>query len=216
MADWPTDQAQQLLVARNSEGIPHNSGYFDPGYYQDCGYQGVLLDRSEARAESASGLEIVRDANNGTDGMIPVHEERSRAVNQRDAATQTGFGGDEKKFWANRKVDLALIPCMWVSCSLCGTFLELPGSTDNCINILIVVSQVVFGTWPNSLPEFSSSHTVIRGCVTSATALALQSVNYKVLLNFPLGSYLGVAVLIKGMFYIILGLPKLKTLFCKR
>lgn len=63
--------------------------------------------------------------------------------------------------------------------------------------MLIEVSQFVFGANFDRFYE-TSSHLVIRGCVTNATAFAFQIVNYKVLLSIRVGRYLGVAVLIKG------------------
>lgn len=59
-------------------------------------------------------MDGVMDADTGTDGMIPVQEERPRTPGQRDAGTQTVLGGEEKTFWVNQRLDLALIPFMWV------------------------------------------------------------------------------------------------------
>lgn len=68
--------------------------------------------------------------------------------------------------------------------------------------MLIEASQFVFGAKFDRFDE-DPSHTAIRGCVTNATAFALQIVNYKVLLSIPVGRYLGVAVLVKGKFQTI-------------
>lgn len=108
-----TDQTQELPIPQHLEGEPGNGECFDLVPCRGCGYLKGPLDRKEARAPLMDG---VMHSEAGADGMIPVHEERSRALSQHDAGTQTSFS-DEKKFWTNRTIDLALIPFMWVSCS---------------------------------------------------------------------------------------------------
>lgn len=203
--DVSTDQTQQLPHPQNLEGESRNGDSFDPVKYRDCGNQMIPLNRDEARSETAPRTNVLMDADTGVDGIIPVQEERSTALDQRDVGTQTDFDGD--KFWANRRVDLVLIPCMWVSCGSEGGFLWLPSSTDRT-KMLIEGLQLVFGAHFNLSPSTTSSQTIICGCATSAVALALQIVNYKVLFSIRIGYYLGVAVLIKGKFYSIIQTPR--------
>lgn len=108
-----TDQTQQLPIPQHIEGEPHNSECFDLVHCRGCGCVKGPLNRNEARRPLMDG---VMDSDAGADGMIPVHEERSKALGKQDTGTQTSFS-DEKKFWTNRTIDLALIPFMWVSCS---------------------------------------------------------------------------------------------------
>ncbi|KAL1877876.1 hypothetical protein Daus18300_002229 [Diaporthe australafricana] len=110
------------------------------------------------------------DADTGADGMPPTYEERSSTTGQHDMERKTGFGGEEKTFWPNLGLDLALIPCFWF----------------------------VFGYEFGGFREDPYSQTIIRGCVTSAAAFILQIVNYKALFSIRIGHYLGMAVLIKG------------------
>lgn len=113
--DLSTDQVQPLRISRNIRRDSRNGEYFDPVQHRDCGHQKVPLNRSDTRWETPPWMEGVMDADTGADGMIPVDEARPRALGQRDAGTQTVFGGEEKTFWVNRRLDLALIPLMWVS-----------------------------------------------------------------------------------------------------
>lgn len=71
-----------------------------------------------------------------------------------------------------------------------------------CAKMLIGVSQLVFGSEFGSFYTSYFSHTIIRGIVASATALIIQIVNYKALFSIRLGHYLGMAVMVKGKFYI--------------
>lgn len=112
--DVSTCQVRPLRIPHKFEEDPRNGEYPDTVQYRNWGYRKDPFNRSEARSESPLRMDT------GADGMIPVQEERSRAFDQRDAGTQTVFGGEEKTFWANRKVDLALIPCMFVSCNSDG------------------------------------------------------------------------------------------------
>lgn len=113
--DASTDQVQQLRLPQNLEGESRIGGHLHPEDYRDWGYQKIPVNRSEDRSESDPRMDAVTpvDADTGADGIIPVHERRSRALDQRDSGTQTDFDGD--KFWTNRRVDLVVIPCMWVS-----------------------------------------------------------------------------------------------------
>ncbi|KAG6353414.1 hypothetical protein INS49_005595 [Diaporthe citri] len=172
-----TDQVQQNRISQNLEGSSRNEEYFDPAKHRDWGYRKLPRNRNQARSQSPPRTDGVMDAETGADGMIPMQEERSRAFSQCDAGTQTVPGGEEKTFWVNRRLDLALIPCMWF----------------------------VFGTTFDGFHE-GSSHTIIRGCVTNAAALVVQVVNYKALFSIRLGRYLGIAVLVQGKFYSIAGL----------
>lgn len=108
------DQIAPLRIRKNLEAGPRNGHHLEPVHLQDQDHQKVLLDQSEARYESVPQDDAVVYGDRGAEGMIPVQGERTRASGQRDFGTQTDFG-DQKKFWPNRWVDLALIPCMWVS-----------------------------------------------------------------------------------------------------
>lgn len=107
-----TDQPQQLPIPRHLEGESRNGECFDLVHCRGCGCAKGPQNWNEAHHPLMKG---VMDSDAGADGIIPVHEERSRALGQHDAGTQTSFR-DEKKFWTNWSIDLALIPCMWVSC----------------------------------------------------------------------------------------------------
>lgn len=107
-----TDQCQHLPIPQHLEGESHNGECFDLVHCRGCGCAKVPLNLNGARQPVLNG---VVDSDPGADGMIPVHEESSRALGQHDAGTQTSFG-EGKKFWTYRTIDLALIPCMWVSC----------------------------------------------------------------------------------------------------
>lgn len=118
--DVSTCLVRPLRIPQKFEEDPRNGEYPDPVQYGDWIHQKVPLNRSGARSESAPRMDVLLDADTGADGMIPVQAERSRAFGQRDAGTQTVFGSEKNTFWANRKIDLALIPCMWVSYDLDG------------------------------------------------------------------------------------------------
>lgn len=118
-----SDQTQQISIPQHLEGESRNGECFDLVRCRGCGCVKDPLDWNEARAPQRNG---VMHSGPGADGMIPVHEERSRELGQHDAGTQTSFR-DEKKFWTNRTIDLALIPCMWVSC--CS---KIPPAEDHC------------------------------------------------------------------------------------
>lgn len=108
-----TIQTQQLPISQHLKGEPHTGECFDLVHCRSCCCVQGPMKRNEAHHPLMKG---VIDSDAGVDGIIPVHEERSRALGQQDAGTQTSFS-DEKKFWTHRTIDLALIPCMWVSCS---------------------------------------------------------------------------------------------------
>ena len=74
----------------------------------------TVLDRMFRVKRFRFALRRRTDANISTGGLIPAHEERLRASDQHDSGIKTGFGGEKKTFWVNRRIDLALIPCMWV------------------------------------------------------------------------------------------------------
>lgn len=194
-----TDQVQQHQIPHNLEGDSRNGEHFDPAKYRDWGYQIVPLNRSEPCPERPPRVDAVMDADTGADGMIPVQEERPRALSQRDAGTQTVLGGEEKTFWANRRLDLALIPFMWVS-RRSARHVWLLGPTVYCPKTLIDDSQFVYGLEFDRFVQ-NAPNTIVRGCVASATALVIQILNYKVLFRIRVGKYLAVAVLIKGKFY---------------
>lgn len=107
-----TDQTQQLPIAQHLEGEPGNGECFDLVHCRGCGCLKGPLNRNEACAPLMDG---VMHSGAGADGMIPVQEDRSRPSSQHDAGTQTSFSYGEK-LWTNWTIDLALIPCMWVSC----------------------------------------------------------------------------------------------------
>ncbi|KAI7774778.1 hypothetical protein LA080_007815 [Diaporthe eres] len=172
-----TDRAQQRRIPQNLEGDSRNGEYFDPAKYRDWGYQIFPLNRIEAPSESPPRMDGVMDADTGADGMIPVQEERPRTLGQRDAGTQTVLGGEEKTFWVNQILDLALIPFMWT---------------------LIEVLQFVYGVEFDGFVQ-GAPNTIVRGCVTSVAALVIQILNYKLLFSIRVGRYLAVAVLVKGM-----------------
>lgn len=108
-----TSQTQQLPIPQHLEGESHNGECFEMVHCRGCSCAKGPLNRDEARHPLMDG---VMDSDAGAAGMIPVHEERSRELGQRDAGTQTSHS-DEKQSWTNRTIDLALIPCMWVSYS---------------------------------------------------------------------------------------------------
>lgn len=139
----------------------------------------------------------------GADGLIPAPDERLGVSAQHDPMNKAGFEHEQKRSWANWKVDLALIPCMWVSCSSDGDTprFRVPGLQDHFTKMLIELSQLIFGTSFDRFGE-NRGHTISSGCVTSAIFLVIQIVNYKTLFSIRIGYYLGAAVLIKGKFCI--------------
>lgn len=56
------------------------------------------------------------DAEPGAGGMSPANEDGLTRPGQHDSKRESGLDGGGDKLWANRGVDLALLPCMWVSC----------------------------------------------------------------------------------------------------
>lgn len=97
----------------------------------------TVLDRMFRVNRIRFALRRRTDAATGADSVIPADEERLRSLGQHYSGTETGFYDDKKKFWANRSVDLALIPCMWVSCNSNGCYLCQPGLTKDCPKMLI-------------------------------------------------------------------------------
>lgn len=162
----------------------------------------TVLDRMFRVNRFRFALRRRTDAATDADGTNSADKERSRLLSQRYTQTNSGVIDYKKMFWVNRRVDLALIPCMWVSCNLDAGYLCQPGLTEICTKMLMVVKQLVYGIRFSKFVQTSDTHTVISGCVTSAAALIMQIVNYKALLSTRVGHYLGVAVLIKGKLYI--------------
>lgn len=74
----------------------------------------TVLDRMFRVNRFRFALRRRADADEAVDYMTPAHEERMTASGHQDAGKETNSSG-KKNFWANRTIDLALIPCMWVS-----------------------------------------------------------------------------------------------------
>lgn len=92
----------------------------------------TVLDRMFRVNRFRFALRRRTNAATGADSIIPPGEERSRLLSQHYSWTKTGFW-----FCANRRVDIALIPCMWVSCNSDGCYLCQPGLTETCTKMLI-------------------------------------------------------------------------------